>query len=159
MHRSARHSRVVTRPLAVALLIAAHGCGSPVETTLSTLVEGETEVSLFSGLVQRVTVTPADPVIGGEIEIRSVLRNTGHASPRFLSNSCRLDLESVLELFTAPDWAECKGLPHQIDLAPGDSNVVVTRQRVSGEAGEHEVRVLHVLEPLHWVPVKIRLRP
>lgn len=139
--------------------VAPLACGSPVETADLRMVTGETEVELFGGLVQRITVVPAEPTIGEEIEVRSVVRNRGGGTPRFLVNTCRLDLESTLELATAPDWAECKALPHQIDLHPGDSVEVRTRQRVHGEAGEHEVRVLHVLEPQQWVPVRIRLRP
>lgn len=159
MSRSSLIVRIAVSALGASLLLAPLACGSPVEVTWTTRELGESEVELFDGLVQRVTVTPADPEIGAEVEIRSVVRNPDRSTPRFLSNICRLDLESGLELMTAPDWAECKGLPHQVDLAPGDSVVVVTRQRVHGEAGEHEVRVLHVLEPQSWVPVKVRLRP
>lgn len=159
MPRSSPLPRMVMRALAATLLFAPIACGSPVEVLWTMRDLGESEVTLFDGLVQRITVSPADPEIGGEIEIRSVLRNTGQTTPRFLANVCRLDLESALELMTAPEWAECKGLPRQVDLEPGDSSVVVTRQRVHGDVGEHEVLVLHVLEPAHRVPVKVRLQP
>lgn len=154
---SARRRILAAACASVAL--APLGCGSPIELADDRFALGTSEVALFGGLVQSVTVTPAEPTIGEEIGIRSVVRNAGDASARFLSNVCRLDLESTLELTTAPDWAECKGLPHQVDLAPGDSIVVSTRQRVHGIAGEQEIRVLHVLEPLSWVTVRVRLLP
>ena len=147
---------------AMTVLLSAAGpvaCGSPVETADLRTAIGETEIELFGGLVQRVTVTPAEPTIGEEVEIRSVVRNRGGGTPTFLENVCRLDLESALELMTAPDWAECKGLPRERGLEPGDSIEVRTRQRVHGVAGEHEIRVLHVIEPQQWVPVRVRLRP
>lgn len=152
--------RRILHAAAVALLaLAPLACGSPVTVVDRHFALGVSEAELFGGLVQRVTVSPAEPTIGEEVEIRSVVRNAGDAPAAFLTNVCRLDLESALELSTAPDWTECHGLPRETGLEPGDSMVVVTRQRVRGEAGEHEVRVLHVLEPLHWVPVRVRLLP
>lgn len=156
----ARRTRPAAHLAYVAVLLwAPIACGSPVETADLRTVTGETEVALFGGLVQRVTITPAEPAIGEEIEIRSVVLNRGGETPTFLENVCRLDLESALELTTTPDWAECKGLPRERGLAPGDSIEVMTHQRVQGVAGEHEIRVLHVVEPQQWVPVRLRLRP
>ncbi len=152
--------RPVLRAAAVALFaLAPLACGSPLTVTDEHEALGASEVQLFGGLVQRITVSPADPEIGTEVEIRSVVRNPGQTSRRFLSNICRLDLESVLELTSAPDSRECMGLPREEGLAPGDSLVVITRRLVHGVAGEHEIRVAHVLEPLHWVPVRVRLKP
>jgi len=152
--------RAVLHAAAVALFaLAPLACGSPLTVTDVHEVLGASEVQLFGGLVQRITVSPAEPEIGTEVEIRSVVRNAGRTSAQFLANVCRLDLESTLELRTAPDWAECHGLPRQEGLAPGDSLVVITRQLVNGAGSEHEIRVAHVLEPLHWVPVRVRLKP
>jgi hypothetical protein len=157
--RAAIAARLVSGALAPLAVLTPLACGSPVEMADLRSITGTTEIELFGGLVQRITVTPAEPTIGEEVEIRSVVRNAGTGTPRFLTNTCRLDLESALELATAPDWTECDALPHQVDLFPGDSVEVRTRQRVHGVAGEHEIRVLHVLEPQQWVPVKVLLRP
>jgi hypothetical protein len=154
-----RPRRVLNAARVALLALAPFACGSPLAVADEPFTVGSSEVELFGGLVQRITVTPSEPVIGEALEIRSVLRNAGQTSARFLANVCRLDLESTLELMTAPDWAECHGLPRQEDLAPGDSLVVITRQRVHGEAGDHEIRVAHALEPLRWVPVRVRLKP
>ena len=152
--------RPVLCAAAVALFaLAPLACGSPLTVADVHETLGASEVQLFGGLVQRITVSPAEPEIGTEVEIRSVVRNPGQTSRRFLSNICRLDLESVLELRAAPGWTECMGLPREESLAPGDSLVVITRQLVHGLDGDHEIRVAHVLEPLHWVPVRVRLKP
>lgn len=156
------HRRPARALLAIALTLttlAPLACGSPVETVNLRADLGATDVELFDGLVQRVTVTPAEPVIGEEVEIRSVVVNRGQRTPQFIENTCRLDLESTLDLAPVPEWAECKALPRETALFPGDSLVMRTRKRVQGVAGEHEIRVLHVMEPQYWVPVRVRMRP
>jgi hypothetical protein len=153
------HRRTRSAAIAGLLTLAVFGCGAPLSVVDTHNALGVSEVELLEGLVQRVTVTSSDPAIDDEVSIRSVVKNVGRETKRFITNTCRLDFEGTLALTTAPDWSECKGLPHMIDLAPGDSVEVNTRQRVHGVAGDHEIRVAHVLEPLRWVPVRIRLRP
>ncbi len=144
--------------LAVLVLLAA-GCGSPRASAPGERVaEGQVRATIAAGLEQRVTLVPAMLLDGRDVEVRSVLVNTGGTPLSVTSRICGLDYAGTLTLTHPPEVLKCGGYSRQGPLAPGDSAVSADLMRVSSLSGQYELRVRHALSPDHWVVMPVVVR-
>jgi hypothetical protein len=145
--------------LLAGLVLLAAGCGSPrVSAPGDRVAEGQVRATIVTGLEQRVTLVPASLVDGRDVEVRSVLVNTGGAPLAVTSRICGLDYAGTLTLTHPPEVLKCGGYSRHGTLAPGDSTVSADLMRVSGPSGQYELRVRHALTPDHWVVMPVVVR-
>lgn len=149
-----RRSYVV---VATALVASCRAPSADIPRTDTSTLPAAVELRLPSGLVQRVALTPATPVQGQNVSIKSMLRNGGAAPITLSSRTCGLDYEGSLKLIPPPDLAKCEGYSMQGDLAPGDSVLGFDTMRVDSPPGEYTLRVRHALGPEAWYELKVRV--
>ncbi len=157
----APRARMLARSLfpAVLLLAVATACGTRGSAAPGDrLAEGEARAILSGGLEQRVTLVPATLVDGRDVEVRSVLVNSGPAPMVVTSRICGLDYAGTLTLTHPPEVLKCAGYSMQVTLAPGDSAVSADLMRVSSPSGHYELRVRHAVTPDHWVAMPVVVR-
>jgi hypothetical protein len=141
------------------LVVLAAGCGSESGYGPGDRVaEGQVRATIVAGLEQRVTLVPATLVDGRDVEVRSVLFNSGAAPMVVTSRICGLDYSGTLSLTHPPEVLKCAGYSAQGTLAPGDSVVSADLMRVSSPSGQYELRVRHALTPDHWVVMPVVVR-
>lgn len=150
----------IARPHRIALLAAvlAAACTSTGAGPDEGAPSDGAKVVLPGGLTQQVTVMPASPVSGTNVEVRSVIANEGAAPVALTSRICGLDYAGALELTHPPEVMKCAGVSQSGSLAPGDSAVVHDIMRVTSAPGTHELRVRHALDPERWVSVEVVVR-
>lgn len=141
--------------LATAALAACSGASSAPRERLA---EGDVQVQHPGGLSQRVTLIPAVLVDGRDVEVRSVLVNTGTAPIALDSRICGLDYAGTLELTNPPEVLKCAGHSASATLAPGDSVVGSDLMRVSSPPGQYELRVRHAVTPAQWASLQVVVR-
>ena len=109
------------------------------------------------GLEQTVRLSPAEPAVGDNLAITSVVVNGTGAAVDIVSRICGLDLETALKLNAA--GVACAGYSMQGPLEPGDSLQGFSSRVVVGPAGTYTLRVRHLLNPDVWVEVPVTVRP
>lgn len=154
-HTAMKTLRFATGALAaLATITACSGTSSPEDR----LVVGEASIEMPGGLSQRVTLVPAEPASGQNVEVRSVVVNNGTAAAQLTARTCGLDYEGSLELTQPPEVMKCAGHSMTASLAPGDSLVGADLMRVSSAPGDYELRVRQLLDPSHWVSLQVVVR-
>lgn len=145
--------------LIAGLVLLASACGSPsASAPRDRVAEGQARVTLVAGLEQRVTLVPATLVDGRDVEVRSVLVNSGQSPLSVTSRICGLDYDGSLTLSHPPEVLKCAGYSSSATIAPGDSVVTADLMRVSSAPGQYELRVRHAVTPDHWVTMPVVVR-
>lgn len=137
------------------LALAAAACGgddpvSPRETKAS--------FERFGNLEQTVSITPASPLPGEYLTIRSAIVNRGSAAVNLSSRICGLDYAGTLQLDWPSGFAKCAAYSMEDPIAVGDSVVTSDLMQVGSQAGTYVLRVRHALEPEAWVDVQVEVR-
>jgi hypothetical protein len=137
-----------------ALLALAAGCsGAAPSATISG--ENDARRSVLRGLEQRVTLTPAEPTSGENVEIHSVITNRGSGTVTLASRICGLDLAGDLGLTFPVGIGMCTGHSMSGPLAPGASRESTEIKRVSAAPGTYTLRVRHALHPEMWAEMQV----
>lgn len=156
MQRFVKHFRTLIVAVTLPGLAACgNGLGPHVQSRTSS--PGLAETALTNGLVHRVSMSPS-PDSGSDIQIRSVLVNTGTQSMLLEHRECGLDLGGTLKLSWPPGIVKCMAYSGRGQLAPGDSIVGGDYMRVASAPGRHELRVRHALDPEMWTPIDVVVR-
>ncbi len=146
------------RTLAASCVLAATlGCGGSV--TAPGFGPVERMELLGDGLVQSVRVEVSAPLERLTLRVTSKVRNIGTERVTVLAYVCDLGIESDLTLTHTPESLLCRGLPPQVDLAPGDSLVLHATRFVGETGGRHTIRVQHLLEPSRRISLSVQLPP
>lgn len=147
------------RALATLVLLAAlaNGCRNT-PTDADTSGEGIALVGRFGTLVQTVTITPASPAPGENIQLRSVVVNRGNRVVTLESRICGLDFGGTLALEWPANIGKCAGYSMRGELAPGDSVVGHDVMEVSSPAGRYRLQVRHALAPETWLEIPVEVR-
>ena len=114
--------------------------------------------TLPGGLTQTVTITPSSPRSGENVTVRSVLRHGGSAPTNVESRICTLGFEGTLKLELPPDMGVCAGFSQHRSIAPGDSVVAATLQRVASPPGTYVLVVRHSLAPEGAAQLQVTVR-
>ena len=140
-----------------ALTVLVGGCS---RSTTPAIISSESDVTrgVVPGLDQRVTLSPAELVIGQNVTIHSVVTNRGNQAIALRSRICGLDIESDMSLPHPPDIGFCGGHSMSGSIAPGESRESTDIRRVSSEAGSYTIRVRHALQPERWVELRVAVR-
>jgi hypothetical protein len=144
--------------LAILSIVSVAACSGTSSAPQDTLARGHVRVEFSGGLVQRVTLIPAVLVDGRDVQVRSVLVNTGNAPLELTSRICGLDYAGTLQLSHPPEVLKCAGYSATATLAPGDSVVGSDIMRVSNTTGEYELRVRHAVAPDQWASMQVVVR-
>lgn len=155
VRRPARRA-LLTTPLL--LVLAACGGTAGGAAPAERIAEGDASATFAGGLRQRVTLVPATLVNGRDVEVRSVLVNTGPAAVDLTHRICGLDYEGTLTLTWPPEVLKCAGYSGSLTLAPGDSIVGADLMRVASPAGQYTLRVRHAISPDRWITVPVVVR-
>lgn len=110
------------------------------------------------GLLQSVTVRSAPLLDARDIEVRSVLTNTGSSALTLTSRICGLDFAGTLTVSDIPGLMRCAAFSGSSVLAAGDSLVVSDLVRVASAPGTRVLRVRHALVPDHWASLTVTVR-
>jgi hypothetical protein len=151
------HLTRVSALLGALALVACSNTGAGPEDGAPITTPGE-KVTLANGLTQAVTLSPASPASGSNVEVRSVLVNEGAAPVDLSSRICGLDYAGTLELTHPPEVMKCAGYSQSSTIAPGDTVQVGDLMRVASGAGAYELRVRHALDPERWVSLQVVVR-
>lgn len=111
-----------------------------------------------ASLIQRVTLTPAQPATGDTLDVRSVIRNVGPRAVRLTSTICGVQLRGSLTF--ADPFVRCAGYSMTGDLTAGDSVVEARQVVVTAGPGRWVLEVRQLLDPSVWVavPLEVRIR-
>jgi len=120
--------------------------------------DGTARVGRIGNLVQTVTLSPAVPVSGENVLVRSVVVNRGASPVALAARICGLDYAGSLELEWPAAVTKCAGYSMHPNLAPGDSLVVADVMQVGSPPGRHRLRVRQSLDPETWVALSVEVR-
>lgn len=121
-------------------------------------MDARTDEVIRAGLLQSVTVRAAPLLDQRDVEVRSVLTNTGSSALALTSRICGLDYSGTLTVSEIPGLMRCLAYSGQAVLAAGDSLEVSDLIRVASAPGTHVLRVRHALVPEHWASVTVTIR-
>jgi hypothetical protein len=116
------------------------------------------EVSLSSGLVQRVTLTPAEPKRGSLFSVRSTIVNRSSNSIMLESRICGLTFGGSLALDYPEGFGACGGYSMTGPLPPGDSVRSTELRQVASAPGRYSLIVTHALVPPGSAQVTVTVR-
>lgn len=142
--------------LAVPALLSA--CDDPGFASSDDRIEGRSEESIRDGLVQSVTVRSSSLLDRNDIEVRSVLLNTGNVAISLTTRICGLDFSGPLAVVEIPGLMRCMAYSGATTLAVGDSLVMSDLMRVASPPGTYTLRVRQALVPEHWARVLVTVR-
>lgn len=146
------------RLLGTALLALGAGCTPVTSAPAEQVPDGSVRIALAEGLVQTVSLVPASPVGGQNVEVRSVIVNNGSAAVSLESRICGLDFEGSLSLTHPPEVMKCAGYSMAATVAAGDSLVGGDLMRVSSAPGQYSLRVRHAVNPESWASLQVVVR-
>jgi hypothetical protein len=108
-------------------------------------------------LVQTLRLSHGTPETGDTLRIVSTVANRGDSPAFVTSRLCGLDLRTDLDLRDA--WGRCSAYSGSYRLEPGDSIRASDGGVIVSRAGRYHIRVRHLLDPQHWVDVRVHVRP
>lgn len=149
---------VTVSMLSATLLASGAACTFATSAPVDQIAEGSVRVVLSGGLVQTVSLVPAIPPGGRNVQVYSVIVNSGAQPFALQSRICGLDYAGSLTLTEPPEWAKCAAYSRSVAVAVGDSVVVSDLMRVSSAPGQYELRVRHAIDPAHWVSMQVVVR-
>ena len=153
-----RLSNAVAARVALLLVLALSACDGRDILAIRDGIEGRTDESIGAGLTQSVTVRASALLDGNDVEVRSILVNTGVASIVVSTRICGFDYGGTLVLSEVPGILRCAGYSSSTMLAAGDSLVANDLMRIASPPGQYQLRVRHALQPEHWASVAIAVR-
>ena len=117
------------------------------------------DVRSASGLQQSVFLDTPGVRTGGELRLRSVLKNTSEVPLDINARICGFDVSTDLQL-DQKGLVVCGGYSVIGTLSPGSSLTEVWHGgKVESPAGRYKVRVRHALEPELWTEAWVTVRP
>jgi hypothetical protein len=146
---------VFRRTIVAGLVASTAGCTEVVTAAGG----GDVTRRIGPNLEQRVTLTPAEPQVGENVTIQSVITNRGTQAVPLSSRICGLDLGGDVQLTHPPGIGFCAGHSTSGSLEPGASRESADIRRVSSLPGTHTLRVRHALQPELWVELSVVVRP
>jgi hypothetical protein len=140
-------------PIIALLALSASACSSGLDDTTSLGV---------SNLEQHVSISPASPVVGDVLTVRSVIVNRG-SSPAVVDHYSSENLRLSGIAFSGSNTDTLPGLGWtstvETTLTPGDS-IVATRATnpIASKAGDYLFFVQHVSSPAVGVTVHLKVK-
>jgi hypothetical protein len=142
--------------MCAAALALATGCDGA-RLVAEGALEGRVASTVGNGFEQVVTVRSAPLLDARDIEVRSVIINTGTAAAELTHRICGLDYGGSLVVGDIPAMMRCLAYSGGGVVQPGDSVVTTDLMRVASGTGTYTFRVRHALVPDHWAELAIRV--